>query len=223
MTLATIVYKFSKNICQRKPNCAENFNERNSEMGSAHTSMHFLVNHWRFLYSRLRRVKLWNARCVLSWGDFQYYYNSREVDTRVSSMKRISHAACVCHAHLLRVPFGLSYECIVGQSSLVVHLFSSFPTRSSKMALAYELIDFKNPVFQAYAFWNLALALKILFLSIFTSMFRMKNQVRWNSAFQIVLQLTFNARVCSQVFANPEDGGPRRVIFNNEDVERVRR
>lgn len=45
------------------------------------------------------------------------------------------------------------------------------------MASALELIDFKNPVFMAYAFWGTALALKMLFMSIYTAIFRFKNQV----------------------------------------------
>ncbi|XP_055298552.1 microsomal glutathione S-transferase 1-like [Sitodiplosis mosellana] len=69
------------------------------------------------------------------------------------------------------------------------------------MTLAYQLIDFKNPVFLAYTLWSVTLALKMMYLSMHTAIFRFKNQT----------------------FANPEDGGRRNVHFNNEEVERVRR
>lgn len=45
------------------------------------------------------------------------------------------------------------------------------------MASAFELIDFKNPVFMSYAFWSAVLAVKMMYLSIHTAIFRFKNQV----------------------------------------------
>lgn len=46
------------------------------------------------------------------------------------------------------------------------------------MVSTIELIDFKNPVFMAYAFWSTVLALKMMYLSVHTAIFRFKNQVR---------------------------------------------
>lgn len=51
------------------------------------------------------------------------------------------------------------------------------------MVAAFELIDFKNPVFLAYAFWSAVLALKVMYMSVHTAIFRFKNQVCFNLRF----------------------------------------
>lgn len=45
------------------------------------------------------------------------------------------------------------------------------------MGSAFELIDFKNPVFLSFAFWSTILALKTMYMSVHTAIFRFKNQV----------------------------------------------
>lgn len=56
------------------------------------------------------------------------------------------------------------------------------------MASVAQLIDFKNPVFSAYAFWSTVLAIKLMYLSVHTAIFRFKNQVRFNlPAYKILL------------------------------------
>ncbi|XP_055909855.1 microsomal glutathione S-transferase 1-like [Eupeodes corollae] len=68
---------------------------------------------------------------------------------------------------------------------------------------ASELISFGNPVFQTFAFWGGALALKMLAMSILTAMQRLK----------------------TKTFPNPEDAvlNKVKVKFDDPDVERVRR
>jgi len=64
-----------------------------------------------------------------------------------------------------------------------------------------NLLDFKNPVFSSYALWSSLLVLKMLAMSILTAIQRFK----------------------TQSFANPEDAGKKKVRFNDDNVERVRR
>lgn len=87
--------------------------------------------------------------------------------------------------HLLLVRKSVTYRHSISE----VHLINSFneflssysyKTNSGNlinMATALELINFQNPVFSAYAFWSTILAIKMLYLSIHTGIFRFKNQV----------------------------------------------
>lgn len=112
------------------------------------------------------------------------------------------------------------------------NIFSFVKNLKRKMVVAYQLIDFKNPVFLGFALWSVTLALKMMYLSVHTAIFRFKNQVcfmtfAWNTLFFCtcgkihILISSFSS--FAQAFANPEDGGPRNVRFNNDEVERVRR
>lgn len=44
---------------------------------------------------------------------------------------------------------------------------------------AYKLIDYTNPVFVSYGIWTSVLVLKMLYMSVHTAIFRLKNQVRF--------------------------------------------
>lgn len=94
------------------------------------------------------------------------------------------------------------------------------------MTLAYQNIDFKNPVFLSFAQWSVILSLKMMYLSVHTAIYRFKNQVWLNLSTNCAIEKHISIRISDlfiQSFANPEDGGSRNVRFNNDEVERVRR